>query len=176
MRHEDDSHIGGWLLDTLTPRLEHADSLTRKDRWVGPEGTLDQHSTLWQNYVVLVGLYKFYLNIAWKSVTWYYLITGAALAFFFNNAGEGSIGPLPFTLVFLSLISLGFSFLYLRAARGLHDLKSMFEHTAFELQLPGRPHVEFAGYFLLLTGSLCFVIGVGCGVLFVFYVPDLTLR
>lgn len=176
MRHDRESRRGGWVLDTLTPRLDHADSLTRTDRWVGSDAKVDEHSALWQNYLVLVDLYKYYLDIAWKSITWYYLITGVVLAFFFNNVGDRSIGPLPLILVFLALVSFGFSFLYFRAARGLHDLKSMFEHSAFQLQLPGRPHVEFAGYFLLLTGSMCFIVGVGCLVLFIFYIPDVALR
>jgi len=129
---------------------------------LGPAG-----NRLWAQYAVLVDLYKQYLDIAWKAGVWYYAITGAILTYYLANASNGSPGPLPLVLLFLCAMSIGFAFLHLKAASNLSSLRDLFEGIALKLQLPGRPHVEFAMDFVLLNAILMTIIGLASLALFV---------
>jgi hypothetical protein len=40
------------------------------------------------------------------------------------------------------------------------------EHIAWQLRLPGRPHVEFAVVFLLMNSAMFASVSLGCTVLF----------
>jgi hypothetical protein len=165
----------GWTKAAWTFDEDNADSITRSDRWVSDREKISDDNALFKNYTILVELYKYYLDIAWKSATWYYTTAGLLLAYFFNKADDSTIGPLPLLLAFLSLVSLGMSSLYFRAGHQLEELKRMLEYTAFTLKLVGRPHVEFAVFFLLLNGILYASIGVGSLILFGCYLPDISM-
>lgn len=42
---------------------------------------IEADNLLWDQYAVYVDLFKFYVDLAWKSTTWYYAITGVVLAY-----------------------------------------------------------------------------------------------
>jgi hypothetical protein len=158
----------GWIVKALT-FVEDENGSFKEHTWadsaaphLGPAG-----NRLWAQYVVLVDLYKQYLDIAWKASVWYYAITGAILTYYLANASDSARWPLPLVLLFLCAVSIGFAFLHIKAASNLSSLRDLLEGIALKLQLPGRPHVEFAMDFVLLNAILMTSIGLASIALFV---------
>lgn len=142
----------GWMREVLTPQ-ETGQSFDR-DCWPGPEAMVASENPLWRQYSVLVDLYKYYLDVAWKVSVWYYATTGAALTYFFANVGKEGTHALPWVLGFFDAASLGFAYLHWRGSRHLYDLMKLLEDIATKLKLPGRPHVEFGAAFVLINAFL----------------------
>jgi hypothetical protein len=155
-----------WMRRAFTPGEDDARSFIDRQQWAKEGDKLDADDRLWKQYVVLVDLYKYYLEVAWKVAVWYYATTGAVLAYYFDNVEEGPSRTLPFLLVFLALISLGFAYLQWRGARNLSSIPQLLEHIARTLRLPGRPHVEFAVVFLLMNSAMLVAVSLGCLALF----------
>lgn len=160
------SHFG-WIGRALT-FVEDENGSFKPKTWagetapdLGPAG-----NRLWAQYAVLVDLYKQYLDMAWKASVWYYAITGAILTYYLANASGSNSGLLPLVLLFLCAVSLGLALLHFKAASNLSSLRDLFEGIALKLQLPGRPHVEFAMDFVLLNATLMLSIGLASLVLF----------
>jgi len=120
---------------------------------------------LWKQYIVYVDLFKFYVDIAWKSTTWYYAITGAILAYYFNNADPAN-PYLQYALLLPIVLSVAFCAIYFLGAAQTKDLERRMDRICGNLELTGRPHVNVLWFFLIGGGSICFV--VGSGILFVF--------
>jgi hypothetical protein len=154
-------HTKPWWLDVLTLKEEHDDSFQRES-WAGAGFNIDDSDRLWRQYLILVDLYKYYLDIAWKVSVWYYAITGAILSYYFANRGSLPTVPLDLLLIFLSVASLGFVHHHYRGSKNLHDMTVWLDYIAHSLMLPGRPHVEFAAAFLLVNCALVGLVAVAC--------------
>lgn len=128
--------------------------------WALAGSDLHDNDRLWRQYLVLVDLYKYYLEIAWKVSVWYYATTGAVLSFMFDRLEGPNAHPLLLVLVFVSLMSCGLSLLSYRAARYLLEMAPWLEHCVRALRLPGRPHVEFASLFLFLNAVMYAIVSV----------------
>ena len=166
----------GWLRKALTLVEDDDGSFKRKtwadenDPQLGPAG-----NRLWAQYVVLVDLYKNYLDMMWKASVWYYAITGAILTYYLTHISDQFPGPLPLVLIFLLIVSVGLALLHIKAASNLSSLRDLFEGIALKLRLPGRPHVEFAIDFAILNAVLKALVGLGALVLFMYDFDQLTL-
>jgi hypothetical protein len=86
------------------------------------------------------------------------------LAYYFNNIDDKSSGRalLPLLLVFVAIISAGFAYLHWRGARDLSAVPNLLEYIAEELELPGRPHIEFAVVFLVMNCAMFLFVSLGC--------------
>ena len=154
----------GWMRQAFSRREDFAGSFLSQT-WAGDGDPLDADDRLWRQYIVLVDLYKYYLDVAWKAAVWYYATTGAVLAFYLDrlDAQDQSIAPL--LLLFVAVMSFGFAYLAWRGARNLSSLPALFEHIAITLRLPGRPHIEFAVIFLLMNSVMFLSVGLACAAL-----------
>jgi hypothetical protein len=122
------------------------------------DALIDPDNFLWKQYIVYVDLFKFYVDIAWKSTTWYYAITGAILAFYFNNADTAN--PfLQYALLLPIVLSLGLCVMYSLGAFQTKDLEERMDYISGKLGLTGRPHINILRFFLVGGGILCFVVG-----------------
>jgi hypothetical protein len=126
--------------------------------WADSEALVDEHSLLWKQYVVYVDLFRFYVDIAWRGCVWFYAVTGVLLAFYFDRIGQDR-PYLAFSLLLPVAFSAGFCVLYRRGARQLADLRIKLDYIRDQLNLPGRPHVEFLYDFLRLAGILFALVG-----------------
>jgi hypothetical protein len=134
--------------------------------WAGPDVSVSADNLLWKQYVVYVDLFRFYVDIAWRSSVWFYGITGALLAFYFDRVER--TGPyLAFALLLPVAFSVGFCVLYLRGARQVADLRIKLDYIRDQLNLPGRPHVEFLYDFLRWAAVLFALVGACLGVVLV---------
>jgi hypothetical protein len=154
----------------FSPDEEDARSFSEQNHWAIEGQRVDPDDRLWKQYVVMVDLYKYYLDAAWKAITWYYAATGAALSFYFNRdeAERRMLSPL---LIFILMISLGFAYLLWRGARNLSSVPHVLEYIARTLRLPGRPHVEFGIVFLILNAAMQITIAIGSLATFLRYIP-----
>jgi hypothetical protein len=162
-----------WIGAVLSPR-EHNNASFRNEggrRWALPGDPIPEDDRLWLQYLVLVNLYKFYLEIALKSAVWYFATTGAILTYFFSHIAGPDARPLLFVLLFLSFASFGFGYLHFRGARHMHEVLPWLEYIALSLRIPGRPHVEFIAAFLLINSILYTAVAAACSTLFVVLAP-----
>jgi hypothetical protein len=165
----------GWLRSVLTLPEENSHSFKNEDRWAATSDVLNEDNPLWRQYVVLVDLYKFYIEVAWRVSVWYYAITALVLAYFFDHIGDQGSEALPLILVFLAAMSAGFAYLHWRGARHLHSMIGLLEYIAQSLRLPGRPHIEFAAAFLLINCFMFAAVCVASLVLFLSVAKDLQI-
>ena len=148
------------MRDAFSRAEDHAASFL-PDNWAKEGDPDDGKDRLWKQYGVLVDLYKYYLDVAWKAAVWYYATTGVVLAYYFENYDAEEDGLLPFLLLFVGSMSLGFAYLAWRGARNLSGIPPLLEHIARNLRIPGRPHVEFAVVFLLMNSGMFVSVGLG---------------
>jgi hypothetical protein len=142
----------------LTPREDHRASF-HPDNWAQSNDTLDEGNILWRQYLVLIDLYKYYLDAAWRTSVWYYGVTGALLAYFFAHAHDTN-AFLRWILPFSSSVSWVLSLLHWRGLPQLIQLRDWLEEISEQLRLPGRPHVEFGAAFVLMNAIMFSVAGV----------------
>jgi hypothetical protein len=159
-----------WELEALTPGESNGNSFAVEKAWASATVKIDEHNLLWKQYAVLVDLYKYYLELAWKVSVWYYATSGAILTYFFANVGQPGKSVLPYLLWFYGAASLGFGYLSWRGGGHLFGMIKLFESIAERLGLPGRPHVEFACVFLLISGVMFAALGVA-GIALFFAAP-----
>jgi len=157
---EDPGHrppsIRAVIAELRSPREEHAASFVQE--WAGPRDTLSEENVLWRQYLVLVDLYKYYLDVVWKVSVWYYAVAGALLAYYFQHVVDHN-PYLKWLLPFIVVVSWALSLLHWRALPQLMQLRDWLEWIALQLKLPGRPHVEFAAAFVLLNAILLLLAG-----------------
>ena len=163
-----------WPLQALSPEEAYSKSYIDETSWAGPRGKLEEHGTLRVQYSVYVDLYKYYLDIGWKAVIWYYTVTGALLAYFLKQEASVDSGLLRLLLLFLAVLSLGFAYTYYRGGRHLFETIKPLEYIARTLGLPGRPHMEFAVAFLVINALMALMISIASLVLFIVRLTDPT--
>jgi hypothetical protein len=159
-----------WEIEALTPGETNGTAFVCDKNWANASAKIDEHNVLWKQYAVLVDLYKYYLELAWKVSVWYYAASGAILTYFFANVGQPEAPVLPYLLWFFGAASLGFGYLAWRGGGHLFGMIQLFEEIAERLGLPGRPHVEFACAFLLISSLMYTALGIAAIWLF-FYAP-----
>ena len=135
--------------------------------WADSDALLNADNLLWKQYVVYADLFRFYVDMAWRSSVWFYGITSVLLAFYFDRVGPGR-PYFAFTLLLPVTFSIGFCVLYLRGARQVADLRIKLDYIRDQLNLPGRPHVEFLYDFLRWAAVLFALVGACLVVVLVF--------
>ena len=138
--------------------------------WADETAKLGDDNLLWKQYAIYVDLFKFYVDITWKSSTWFYAITGAILAYYFNHV-EDNNPLLRYALVLPIILSLGFAFIYDHGNRQTEDLEKKLEYIRERLRLPGKPHVDFLEKFLEVCRLLFVFVGLSILVVFLLSFP-----
>ena len=138
--------------------------------WADETAKLGDDNLLWKQYAIYVDLFKFYVDITWKSSTWFYAITGAILAYYFNHV-EDNNPLLRYALVLPIILSLGLAFIYDRGNRQTEDLEKKLEYIRERLRLPGKPHVDFLEKFLEVCRLLFVIVGLSILVVFLLSFP-----
>jgi hypothetical protein len=142
------------MFNTDDPHDPEDDETTKPDA----KAEADPENLLWEQYTVYVDLFKFYVDVTWKSATWFYAITGAILAYFFANIAGNPL--VPFALVLPVVLSLGFGYIYFRGISQTTDLEKNLELIRGKLGLTGKPHVVVLKTFLKLASLLSVAVGV----------------
>ena len=127
-------------------------------RWAAGSEEVSDTNTLWRQYAVFVELYKYYIDLAWKVVVWYYSVVGLSLLYLLGHLRATNRGYLPILLLFLSALGCGLLLVYARASRNMRDMESWLEYIAVSLRLPGRPHVDFLLWFLRFSSALFYLL------------------
>jgi hypothetical protein len=133
---------------------------------------LDPDNLLWKQYLVYVDLFKFYVDITWKATTWFYVITGAILVYYFDHISDENLF-LRYSLFLPFILSLGFFLIYGRGLRETLELETDLQYIAEHLELPGKPHVDILGRFLI-AASVLFLL-TALGLLYVFWLSFSTV-
>src|SRR6266568_67752 len=133
------------------------------DGWAAASEEISEDNLLWRQYVLLVDLYRYYIDLIWKVSIWFYTATGVSLAYFFTHFDSGNHSYLPLLLLFLGAMGIGVSRIFSRVIHYVKQMENWLEYIAVSLRLPGRPHVEFIRWFcqfvsgtLLLLAASCF--------------------
>ena len=134
-------------------------SSATKQNWADETAELSSDNLLWKQYVVYVDLFRFYVDVTWRIVAWYYAVTGVVLVYYFDHLGENRY--LEYSLGFIAVMSFGFAVVCWYARAQVADLRDRLDYIAERLRLPGRPHVEFLSHLLVLCGLTCALIAVG---------------
>jgi hypothetical protein len=121
---------------------------------------------LWKQYLVYVDLFKFYVDLTWKATTWFYATTGVILVYYFDHGDENSL--LRYSLCLPFILSLVLSLAYGRGLREMLDLENQLEYKARHLELPGKPHVDILGRFLIAACALFLLTAFGVFLVFMF--------
>jgi hypothetical protein len=131
--------------------------------WATASEEISDDNLLWRQYVLMVDLYRYYIDLVWKVTIWFYTATGLSLAYLVTHLNSRDHGYLPLLLLFFGGLAIGMSRIYSRAVSGMTEMEEWLEYIAVSLRLPGRPHVEFACWFcrfisgtLLLIAAFCF--------------------
>jgi hypothetical protein len=136
--------------------------------WATAKEDISDTNTLWRQYTILVDLYRYYIDSAWKASVWYYTILGVSLAYLLSHLDAKDPGYPPLLLLFLSGMSGGLLAIFASTVRHLREMGKWLEYIAVALRLPGRPHIEFIQSFFILTCALLFLVALACLGLFAF--------
>jgi hypothetical protein len=127
--------------------------------WADSDTLVSADSLLWKQYTMYADLFRFYVDIAWRACVWFYAITGVLTAFYLDHVGHDR-PYLSYALLLPVAFSGGFSVLFLRGAHQVSDMRIKLDYIRDQLNLPGRPHVEFLYDFLRLGAALFALVGV----------------
>ena len=163
---------GSWIGAVLSPREDSNASFRNEDEhWASPGEPIAEEDRLWRQYLVLVGLCRFYLEIVWKVAVWYFATTGAILTYFFSHIGRPDARPLLFVPLFLSFASLGFGYLHFRGARHMHEILPWLEYIALSLHIPGPAAHRVHCAILLINSVLYTAVAAASSTLFAVFAP-----
>ncbi len=140
-------------------------ALDTEEHWATKSQNLEDNNLLWKQYNVYTDLFKFYVNVTWQVITWFYAITGAILVYYFDHIKNNSY--LRYALVLPAILSFGFYQIFSFGARQNQDLIRWLNYIRAQLSLPGRPHVEVLNHFLDLSSKLFLIVALSLGVMFV---------
>jgi hypothetical protein len=130
------------------------------EKWAGATEVISDDNLLWRQYVLLVELYRFYIDLIWKVSIWFYTATGLSLGYFFTHYNSQNRNYLPLLLIFLGCMGIGISVIFSRVIRYVGEMGKWLEYIAVSLRLPGRPHVEFMLWFCRFAGITFLLIAV----------------
>lgn len=141
---------------TITPNTE--------EHWATKSENLEDDNLLWKQYNVYTEIFKFYVNVTWQVIVWFYAITGAILVYYFDHIKNNSY--LRYSLVLPAILGFSFYRIFAFGARQNQDLIRWLDYIRTQLRLPGRPHVEVLNQFLDLGSKLFLVITLSLTVMF----------
>ena len=130
--------------------------------WATASEEISEDNLLWRQYVLLVDLYRYYIDLVWKVTIWFYTATGLSLAYLVTHLNSKNHGYLPLLLLFLGAIAIGMSRIYNRVVPGMTQLEEWLEYIAVSLRLPGRPHVDFVRWFCRFISGTLLLIAASC--------------
>ena len=156
-----------FFLEASAHQVPESSSLDPRS-WAAKGDEVSDGNVLWRQYLILVDLYRYYIDLVWKVAIWYYTALGLSLAYLLSHLNGSNHGYLPLLLLFLSALSVGVALILGRAVFYVNKMEQWLEYIAVSLGLPGRPHVEFIRWFCRFTGGTLLLIAVSCLGLFVY--------
>jgi hypothetical protein len=156
------------FLSESSPHEASESSIFNRNGWAARGEEIDDANTLWRQYVILVDLYRYYIDLVWKVSIWYYTAMGVSLAYLFTHLNGKNQAYLPLLLFFLSALSIGVALIFSRVIYFVSQMEQWLEYIAVSLRLPGRPHIEFIRWFCRFTAATLFVIAISCVGLFAY--------
>lgn len=76
--------------------------------WAGASEEIHEENLLWRQYVLLVDLYRYYIDLVWRVTIWFYTATGLSLAYILTHLNSRNHGYLPLLLLFLGAMAFRF--------------------------------------------------------------------
>ena len=153
------------LLSQLRDWLGWVSTDEDEEKPVDKTAEIKPDNLLWKQYNVYVGLFKFYVDTAWKVTTWFYAITGAILTYYFANANTNPL--LIFSLILPFLLSIGLWLIFTHGVNQMKDLNKHLTRIRDALELPGKPHVDVLTLFLRMGSLLFLLVAAGLFAMFV---------
>src|SRR5690242_16540045 len=89
-------------------------SIFNRNGWAGRDEEINDSNALWRQYIILVDLYRYFIDLIWKVSIWYYTAVGVSLAYLFTHLNGGNRAYLPLLLFFLSALSIGVALIFSR--------------------------------------------------------------
>jgi hypothetical protein len=121
----------------------------------------------WSEYNTYVDLYKYYLELGLKVNAFFYVVTGAILAFYLNNTGTPYIKISLLLPIAMSVI-LGPFFIYgaVQWGRVMENIQIIINDlNQSKLDVRQTPHIHLLLWLLLLFGVLFLIVGMSLGIL-----------
>lgn len=106
-----------------------------EEHWAKKSDHLEPDNLLWKQYNVYTDIFKFYVNITWQVIVWFYAITGAILTYDFEHSKTNS--HLRYALVLPAILSFGFYRIFSFGARQNQELNSLAQLHSFTAQSSG---------------------------------------
>jgi hypothetical protein len=144
------------------PPMPTAPSSLTSGGWATAGEEISDDNVLWRQYVLMVDLYRYYIDLVWKVTIWFYTATGLSLAYLFTHLNPTNHDYLPLLLLFLGALAIGISWIYNRVAPGMTQMEEWLEYIAVSLKLPGRPHVDFMRWFCRFISGTLLLVGASC--------------
>jgi hypothetical protein len=118
---------------------------------------------LWKQYAQNVDLYKFYLDLTVKINVYYYGVTGAILAYYFQHSSDRLSR---FALLLPTIFSLTISGIFIYGSLLLGVVRTELFHIRDQLDLDAAPDMMVLIVFLRVFGGILVLTGVALIVLF----------
>lgn len=119
-----------------------------------------EFENLWRQYTLLVDLYKFYWEIAIKINTFYYAVTGAIVAYYFQNTKNGFSWMGLLLPIFFSL-AIGVISFYGATLLGI--IRTDVFEIRNSLNLETAPEMQVLVVFLRVSGLIAIFTGIVLG-------------
>jgi hypothetical protein len=152
----------GLLLVKEPPPAATGPSSNNPAGWAAAGEEISDDNLLWRQYVLLVDLYRFFIDLVWKVSIWFYTAAGVSLAFFVTHFSPNNHGYLPLLLLFLGALGIGVALIFSRVIYYVKHMEKWMEYIAISLRLPGRPHVEFICWFCRFVSGTLFLMAASC--------------
>jgi hypothetical protein len=128
-----------------------------------PETDPSPAEILWRQYATHVDLYKFYMDLVLKGVTFFYAITGAILSYYFAHESDPRM---KFALLLPVLMSVSFTAIFLYGARLMKTIRDEVFDIASKLKLETGIEVQVLVVTLWSFGIVLAVTAIGLAGLF----------
>ena len=117
---------------------------------------MDRPDLLWRQYSLHVDLYKFYLDLTIKITAFYYAVTGAIIAYVFQNSANG-LAVYGLLLPIAFSVAVGALFFY--GASLLSVIRTELFSIRDQLELETAPEVMVLIVFLRSFGTILVMTG-----------------
>ncbi len=118
---------------------------------------MDKHELWWKHYALNVDLYKFYLELAVKVNVFYYAITGAILAYYFQHSAERLSR---FAMLLPILISFALIGIFLYGSVLLGAVRAEVFKIRDALELESAPDIMVLIVFLRVFAAILILTGI----------------
>ena len=117
---------------------------------------------LWNQYILWIDLYKYYLDSAFKANVFFYAITGGILTFYFSNPQKQY---LKYALLLPTLMSGSFLYIAIYGIRAFEITKKEVSLLAKELGIKEYPDLNVLTIVLWIFATTFFLVGISMVVL-----------